>query len=91
MEETEVPLRNPMDIQSQIQSALEFQKKRKSRKEVINTRHISSFAAGFSIDCGNRLIVGYGQRSIGFCAEPAPREPGQIFRAAVTRISSNSD
>src|SRR5438105_9631988 len=32
MEETEVPLRNPMDIQSQIQSALEFQKKGKTKK-----------------------------------------------------------
>src|SRR5262249_20174445 len=30
MEETEVPLRNPMDLQSQLQSALEFQRRGKA-------------------------------------------------------------
>src|ERR1700732_3360449 len=46
MEETEVPLRNPMDLQSQLQSALEFQRRGKAKKEVINNRHIPLICSG---------------------------------------------
>ena len=46
MEETEVPLRNPMDLQSQLQSALEFQRRGKAKKELINTRHILFICSG---------------------------------------------
>jgi len=85
MEETEVPLRNPMDIQSQIQSALEFQKKGKSRKEVINTRHILFICSGAFDRLREQVDRRLRAASIGFAAEPAPREPGQIFRAAETQ------
>ncbi len=41
MEETEVPLRNPMDIQSQLQAAMEMQRGGgKPKREMINTRNI---------------------------------------------------
>jgi ATP-dependent Clp protease ATP-binding subunit ClpX len=85
MEETEVPLRNPMDIQSQIQSALEFQKKGKTRKEVINTRHILFICSGAFDRLREQVDRRLRAASIGFAAEPAPRDSGQIFRAAETQ------
>src|SRR5258707_13357187 len=85
MEETEVPLRNPMDIQSQIQSALEFQKKGKSRKEVINTRHILFICSGAFDRLREQVDRRLRAASIGFAADPAPRDSGQIFRAAETQ------
>ncbi len=50
MEETEVPVRNPMDIQAQLQGAFEFQRRggggKARRKETINTRHILFIVSG---------------------------------------------
>lgn len=46
MEETEVPLRSPMDITGQIQTMMEFQKKGKVRRKAINTRHILFIVSG---------------------------------------------
>jgi ATP-dependent Clp protease ATP-binding subunit ClpX len=85
MEETEVPLRNPMDIQSQIQSALEFQKRGKAKKEVVNTRHILFICSGAFDRLREQVDRRLRAASIGFAAEPAPGEAGQIFRAAETQ------
>ena len=46
MEETQVPLRNPQDLQSQLQAVMEFQQKGKIAKPLINTRHILLIASG---------------------------------------------
>jgi endopeptidase Clp ATP-binding regulatory subunit ClpX len=46
MEETEVPLRSPTDIQSQLQAAFEFQRKGKVKRETINTKHILFIVSG---------------------------------------------
>ena len=46
MEETEVPLRSPMDITGQIQAVMEFQKKGKIKRKSINTRHILFIVSG---------------------------------------------
>jgi endopeptidase Clp ATP-binding regulatory subunit ClpX len=46
MEETEVPLRSPTDIQAQLQAAFEFQRKGKVKKDTINTRHILFIVSG---------------------------------------------
>ena len=46
MEETEVPLRSPMDITGQIQTMMEYQKKGKVKKKTINTRHILFIVSG---------------------------------------------
>jgi len=46
MEETEIPLKNPQDIQSQVQSMMEFQKKGKVTKPTINTKHILFIVSG---------------------------------------------
>jgi len=47
MEETEVPLRAPNDIQGQLQAALEFQRSGgRPRRQNINTRHILFIVSG---------------------------------------------
>lgn len=46
MEETEVALRSPNDLPSQIQAAMEFQKRGKLKRETINTRHILFIVSG---------------------------------------------
>jgi endopeptidase Clp ATP-binding regulatory subunit ClpX len=46
MEETEVPLRSPTDIQSQLQAAFEYQRRGKVKRETINTRHILFIVSG---------------------------------------------
>jgi endopeptidase Clp ATP-binding regulatory subunit ClpX len=46
MEETEVPLRSPTDIQAQLQAAMEFQRRGKAKRETINTKHILFIVSG---------------------------------------------
>lgn len=46
MEETDVALRNPQDIQSQLQAMLEYQQKGKITRPLINTRHILFIVSG---------------------------------------------
>ncbi len=46
MEETEVPLRAPNDLQGQLQAAMEFQRGAKSRRQTINTRHVLFIVSG---------------------------------------------
>jgi len=46
MEETEVSLRTPFDLTSQLQAAMEFQAKGKVTRSVINTRHILFIVSG---------------------------------------------
>jgi ATP-dependent Clp protease ATP-binding subunit ClpX len=48
MEETEVPLRNPMDIRGQMQAMMDLQRgsSAAARKESINTRHILFIVSG---------------------------------------------
>ncbi|MEM0969175.1 MAG: AAA family ATPase, partial [Verrucomicrobiota bacterium] len=68
MEDTEVPLRNPMDIPGQMQAMMDFQSGRRGG-EVVNTRHIlfivSGAFSGLQGVIANRLRDG----SIGFGAE----------------------
>ena len=46
MEETEVPLRNPMDIQSQMQAMFDMQRGQTPQSDRINTRHILFIVSG---------------------------------------------
>jgi ATP-dependent Clp protease ATP-binding subunit ClpX len=47
MEETEVPLRSQTDLQSQLQAAMDFQRRGgKVKKEAVNTRHILFIVSG---------------------------------------------
>jgi len=46
MEETEVPLRSPTDIQAQLQAAMEYQRRGKVKRETLNTKHILFIVSG---------------------------------------------
>src|ERR1700722_5154317 len=85
MEETEVPLRNPMDIQSQLQSALEFQRKGKMKKEMINTRHILFICSGAFDRLRDQVDRRLTDSSIGFGAPGASESSGDLLRLASTR------
>ena len=77
MEETEVPLRSPLDITSQLQTAMEFQRKGKVDQKTINTRHILFIVSGAFNGLGEILKKRLGQRSIGFVKE-ASTQPEEI-------------
>jgi ATP-dependent Clp protease ATP-binding subunit ClpX len=85
MEETEVPLRNPMDIQSQIQSAMEFQRKGRIKKEVINTRHILFICSGAFDRLKEQVSRRLRQTSLGFQRNTIPTEGPAVLSAATTR------
>jgi endopeptidase Clp ATP-binding regulatory subunit ClpX len=77
MEETEVPLRSPMDLQSQVQAVLEFQQKGKMTKPLVNTRHILFIVSGAFDGLGavvERRVKG---QSLGFAASAFTRERSQ--------------
>jgi ATP-dependent Clp protease ATP-binding subunit ClpX len=86
MEETEVPLRGGNDLQSQLQAALEFQRKGKVTRESINTRHILFIVSGAFEKLVVRVASRLRQSQIGFGAEPreAP-ENSDLLRRAETR------
>ena len=90
MEETEVPVRNPMDIQAQLQSAFTGGGKngRGGRKETINTRHILFIVSGafarLPEQIGRRLRQE--TRGIGFGSAGGPEPTDhELFRDASTR------
>jgi ATP-dependent Clp protease ATP-binding subunit ClpX len=85
MEETEVPLRNPMDIQSQLQSAFEFQRRGKSKKEVINTRHILFICSGAFDRLKDQIAKRLRQASIGFGSEQTPEKAAVLLSQVNTR------
>jgi ATP-dependent Clp protease ATP-binding subunit ClpX len=66
MEETEVSLRTPFDITSQLQAAMEFQSKGKVSRQVINTRHILFIVSGAFGALPDIVRKRVGARSIGF-------------------------
>lgn len=66
MEETEVALRNPQDIQSQMQAMMEFQKKGRITRQAINTRHILFIVSGAFADLGQVIEKRLRVNSIGF-------------------------
>jgi len=88
MEETEVSVRNPMDMQSQMMAMFEMQRGggRKAQRSTINTRHIlfivSGAFSGLEKFIGKRLRSG----TIGFGAEAKEALADQeMFRRATTQ------
>lgn len=77
MEETEVPVRNPQDMQSQMQAMFEMSRTGKSARETINTRHIlfvvSGAFSGLEKIIENRLHRG----PIGFVTGESLTSPGE--------------
>jgi ATP-dependent Clp protease ATP-binding subunit ClpX len=83
MEETEVPLRSAMDLQGQIQAALEFQRRGKASRQTINTRHILFVVSG----AFERLKEQVSRRvkgQIGFSAEPIRVMDNELFQFVTT-------
>ncbi len=69
MEETEVPLRAPNDIQGQLQAALEFQRTGgKPKRQTINTRHILFIVSGAFEKIRGVIERRVRQHTIGFAA-----------------------
>ncbi len=68
MEETEVSLRTPFDLASQLQAALEFQSKGKVSRQLINTRHILFIVSGAFNGLVEIVRRRLGAKSIGFVA-----------------------
>src|ERR1700751_447250 len=81
MEETEVPLRNPMDIQSQLQSALEFQRRGKAKREVINTRLILFICSGAFDRLKDQVQRRLRKASIGFAGGSIPLDSTEVLSA----------
>lgn len=76
MEETEVPLRNPMDLQSQLQAALEFQRRGNAKRETINTRHILFIVSGAFQSLKERVRSRLRKAEVGF-SSATPKEPSE--------------
>ena len=68
MEETEVSLRTPFDLTSQLQAAMEFQSKGKVARSVINTRHILFIVSGAFNGLADIIRRRLGAKAIGFNA-----------------------
>lgn len=75
MEETEVLVRNPMDMQAQIQSAFESQRRGgKAKRETINTRHILFIVSGAFERLRDQVARRLRQAQIGFSKSNAAPE-----------------
>ncbi len=76
MEETEVSLRTPFDLTSQLQAAIEFQSKGKVSRSVINTRHILFIVSGAFNGLADIIRRRLGAKAIGFSStgRSAPKD-----------------
>src|SRR5947199_9009643 len=84
MEETEVPLRSAMDLQGQIQAALEFQRRGKASRQTINTRHILFVVSG-AFERLKEQVSRRVQGQIGFSAEPIRVMDTQLLQFVTTQ------
>jgi ATP-dependent Clp protease ATP-binding subunit ClpX len=87
MEETEVPLRSQTDLQSQLQAAMEFQKRGgKVKKETINTRHILFIVSGAFDKLPEIVKRRLSKSEIGFAAAARPdRKTEEVLAESTTR------
>jgi ATP-dependent Clp protease ATP-binding subunit ClpX len=85
MEETEVPVRSMNDLQAQLQAAFEFQRRGKTTRETINTRHILFVVSGAFEKLKEQVARRVRQGQIGFSAEPIQVMDNELFRHVTTR------
>jgi endopeptidase Clp ATP-binding regulatory subunit ClpX len=88
MEETEVPLRSPTDIQAQLQAAFEFQRRGKVKRETVNTRHILFIVSGAFDQLQDIIRRRLRESHIGFGSHLAP---GEISEADLLRVVQTED
>jgi ATP-dependent Clp protease ATP-binding subunit ClpX len=85
MEDTEVPLRSPTDMTSQIQSMLDFQQRGRVTKPVIQTRHILFIVSGAFEGLNPIIEKRVRSSAIGFKGgEYVAPESSELFRLART-------
>jgi len=77
MEETEVPVRNPQDIQSQMQAMFEMNRGGAPSKGTINTRHILFIVSGAFSGLDKIVERRVRQGAIGFAASSSPGSGGE--------------
>lgn len=87
LEETEVPLRSQTDLQSQLQAAMDFQRRGgKYKKETISTRHILFIVSGAFDKLPEIVNRRLARSEIGFQGAVHPiRNPEQVLLEATTR------
>ena len=85
MEETEVPVRSMNDLHAQLQAAFEFQRRGKSKRETINTRHILFVVSGAFEKLKELVARRVRQGQIGFSASPIEVMDNQLFQHVTTR------
>ncbi|MEM1442915.1 MAG: AAA family ATPase [Verrucomicrobiota bacterium] len=84
MEETEVPVRNPQDMQSQMQAMFEMSRGGKPTRETINTRHILFIVSGAFSGLEKIVDRRLRQGAIGFGAEQSTAEAEALVKESVT-------
>ena len=82
MEETEVPVRNPQDIQSQMQAMFD-QNRGKPSKDAINTRHILFIVSGAFSGLEKIVEKRLRQGAIGFGAEQTAADDAAAIKEAI--------
>src|SRR5438045_3462849 len=85
MEETEVPARSLNELQSQLEAALEFQRKSKAKRETINTQHILFVVSGAFEKLKEQVARRVRQGQIGFQASPVEVMDNELFQYVTTR------
>ncbi|MEP6956912.1 MAG: AAA family ATPase, partial [Chthoniobacterales bacterium] len=86
MEETDVPLRNANDLQSQLQAAMDFQRRgSKGKKETISTRHVLFVVSGAFDRLKQQVSRRLTQGQIGFNAEPRLVMDNELFQHVRTQ------
>jgi len=82
MEETDVPVRSPMDIQAQIQSMMDFQQGKKPAQKTINTKHILFIVSGAFTGIADVVQRRVGDKRVGFTTEVHAEEAEDYIRLA---------
>lgn len=86
MEETEVPLTNPMDIRSQMKSMMSMQQGGGAAKDTVNTRHILFIVSGAFSGLEKVVRKRLSEGQIGFGADPTERPmDGELFSEVETQ------
>lgn len=86
MEETDVPVRNPLDVQAQLQAAFEIQRTGVVRHETINTRHVLFIVSGAFEKLRELVDRRINRGSIGFSSvAPIVTLDNQLLKEVSTR------
>ena len=86
MEETEVPLRSPTDISSQMQAFMEFQSKGQVEKKTISTKHILFIVSGAFTGLTEIIRKRLGSKQIGFMGSGRSAEEVQYLLERVKSV-----